>query len=341
MAFSSRTACVAVVTVAVVALAGCSGSSHKKVQTPTPTPTVSSTPPPAPTPTPAPVDPLTGGRPSANGVVAVKIDDTSNGRPQANIDQADVVYIEEVEGGLTRLLAVYNTRLPVVEAVRSTRAADPEILAQYGPVAYVASGGAPNPLQVLDRSPLKSTINDRNGPGFARDNNRRAPYNLTANLATIAKDLKAPKAKNVGFAWSASTAQLAGTPAGTNVLTKVGATTVQFAYDATTKRYNRLIGGVLQRTASGKVISTPNVIVQFCNVTLYSQDSDVNGNPNMYTHTIGTGKVVVFRNGRQVTGTWSRASATAATKFVVGGRNIELAPGGAWVVLAATGTALS
>src|ERR671933_664255 len=46
-------------------------------------------------------DPLTGGKPSHRPVVAVKIDDTANGRPQRGVNQADIVYIEEVEGGLT------------------------------------------------------------------------------------------------------------------------------------------------------------------------------------------------------------------------------------------------
>jgi hypothetical protein len=341
MTFSSRTvgtAKIACVIAAAVALTACGGSGHKTSATSTP----ATTPVPTPTTTAAPkpvvkaVNPLTGGVPSSHGVVAVKIDDTGNGRPQVNIDQADVVYIEEVEGGLTRLLAVFDSALPTVEAVRSTRAADPEILAQYGPIAYAASGGASNPLQVLDKSPLKTTINDRGGPGFARDGDRGAPYNLRANLATIAKDLKSPKAKSVGFTWSASTAQLAGTPAGTSLKTLVGGTSVDFVYDVRTHQYRRYIGGSAQSTAAGKPIETPNVIVQFCSVTTYPQDIDVNGNPNMYTHTVGKGKVVVFRDGRRVTGVWSRSSATGGTKFVSGGKSINLAPGGTWVVLVAT-----
>jgi hypothetical protein len=342
MKFSSRTASLACVTVAAVTLAACGGSHHKKKpDSPTPTPTVSSTTTPPPVKhAPKAVNPFTGGKPSANGVVAVKIDDTGNGRPQANIDQADIVYIEEVEGGLTRLLAVYDTKLPNVEAVRSTRAADPEILAQYGPIAYVASGGAHNPLQLLDGSPLKSSINDRGGPGFSRDGGRHAPYNLTANLATIAKAMKSPRAKSVGFTWSASTTGLGATPIRTTVQTVVGGTPVQFTYNGKTKRYDRIIGGVVQHTAAGKTISTPNVIVQFCRVTPYPQDTDVNGNPNMYTHTIGKGKVVVFRKGHKVTGTWSRPNAKSGTSFTSGGKPIALTPGGTWVVLVATNAPL-
>lgn len=283
-----------------------------------------------------------GGKPSRNGVVAVKIDDTGNGRPQRNIDKADVVYIEEVEGGLTRLAVVFNTTLPVVESVRSTRPADPELLSQYGKIAYAASGGARVPLRILDRSYLKSTINDRGGPGFQRDSNRPAPYNLTANLATIAKVLRAPRARNVGFTWSYSQAQLAGAASAKDVRTVVGATPIEFRYDATTHRYTRYIDGTPQRTAAGTLITTPNVLVQFCKVEVFTQDRDVNGNPNQFTHTLGSGKIVLFRDGRRVSGTWKRAALSSGTTLVnAKGQKLLFRPGGTWVVLTRTGAPLS
>jgi hypothetical protein len=288
------------------------------------------------------VDPLTGLAPSRNGVVAVKIDDTGNGRPQVNIDKANIVYIEQVEGGLTRLLAVYHSALPTVEAVRSTRASDPELLGSYGPIAYVASGGARNPLSVLDHSPLKTSINDRSGPGFQRDPRRGAPYNLRANLTTIARALKAPPAKYVGFRWAASTPELARRAAGGQVRTTVGATPVAFNYDARSHRYLRLIDGSVQHTSTGKPISASNVLVQFCSVTTYRKDTDVNGNPSKFTHTIGKGRAVLFRNGKRVTGAWNRPHYTGPTNFSDGrGHPMVFRPGTIWVVLVANGTRLA
>src|SRR5690348_12964812 len=104
MISSFRTQVIACVTVCTALVAGCSG--HKHAAPPTPTPTLS-TPSPSPSssapPVAAAVNPFTGEQPSHNPVVAVKIDDTGNGRPQRGINQADIVYIEQVEGGLTRL----------------------------------------------------------------------------------------------------------------------------------------------------------------------------------------------------------------------------------------------
>lgn len=324
-------------------LVGCSGGHKAAAPTPTPTPTTSAvTSSAAPAPVAKPVNPFTGGTPSTNGVVAVKIDDTANGRPQVNIDKADVVYIEQVEGGLTRLLGIFDTTLPTVEAVRSVRANDPELVEQYGPIAFVASGGAPNPVSVLDHSPLKSSINDRGGPGFARDGGRPVPYNLTANLALVAQALRPPRAKSIGWTFSAKLpAILARTPRATSINTVVGATPVSFTWDAARHRYVRLIDGAVQRTAAGTVISTPNVIVQFCTVTPYPQDVDVMGNVAQFTHSTGVGRVVVFRNGHRIEGRWHRPSAASGTKLVDSrGHSIPLAPGGEWVVLVATNAPL-
>ncbi|MDT4936545.1 MAG: hypothetical protein QOG80_216 [Pseudonocardiales bacterium] len=341
----SRTLTIACVTISLALVAACSSHHAKKVAassaipTPTPTPTTSSA---APKPKVIAVNPFTGGTPSRNGVVAVKIDDTANGRPQVNIDRANIVYVEQVEGGLTRLVAVYNTSLPTVEAVRSVRANDPELLAQYGPIAFAASGGAPNPLFVLDHSSLKTSINDRGGPGFARDGSRGAPYNLTANLAQVGSALHAPRGKDIGLVWSAAAAKAAvKKPLGMSVRTYVGATPVQFDWNPGLKKYVRLIGGVPQHAADGAYVSTPNVIVQFCDVTPYPQDVDVMGNVAKFTHSIGKGRAVVFRNGHRIEGRWTRSSANNGTHFTsLAGNPISLSPGGAWVLLVATGAPL-
>ena len=335
------------ITLALVASA-CGGGHAKKsasatptltTATPTPTLTTSS----AAAPAPKPVNPFTGGTPSANPVVAVKIDDTGNGRPQVNIDKADLVYVEQVEGGLTRLIGVFDTQLPSVEAVRSVRANDPELLAQFGPIAFAASGGAPNPLSVLDQSPLKSSINDRGGPGFSRDGGRAAPYNLVANLAQIGSALHGPRAKSIGLTFARySAGQLASVPAATSLQTVVGATAVQFDWNGQLHKYVRVIGGAQQSAADGTPIATPNVIVQFCDVTPYPQDVDVVGNVAQFTHSIGTGRAVLFRDGHRFDGTWSRSAAGRGTTFLSKlGKPLPLAPGGAWILLVATGSPLN
>lgn len=287
------------------------------------------------------LNPLTGRAPSSNPVVAVKIDDTAASHPQIGIDKADIVYIEQAEGGLTRLMAIYNTKLPVVGPVRSTRAGDEKLALQFGSIVYVASGGSPPELRPLEATSLRTSINDHGGPGFTRDPNRPVPYNLKADLSAIAKKLKGPRAKSIGLTWSAR-ATNPGAHRARALHTVVGGTPVAFEWRPKLHRYVRMIGGKAQYAADGAPIATPNVVVQFCRVTTYHRDVDTAGNPAKYTHTIGTGKVAVFRDGRRIDGTWSRRSLHGGTHLRdKHGKPIALAPGGAWFVLAATGAPLT
>src|SRR4051794_30638213 len=97
-------------------LAACS-SGHKAAvkasASPTVSPTPSATPSPTPRPTPAPRAPLTGLSPRSKGpLVGIKIDNAPLARDyQTGLGRAAIVYQELVEGGSTRLLAVYESDL--------------------------------------------------------------------------------------------------------------------------------------------------------------------------------------------------------------------------------------
>lgn len=290
------------------------------------------------------VNPLTGTGSAATGpVIAVKIDDTLPGRPQRNIDEADIVYIEEAEGGLTRLAAVFAGHKPVVGYVRSTRPSDPELLLQYGRITLAASGGGHDALPILDHSGLRSWIQDRRAPYYHRVFRNESDYiNVTLDLAKVAARVKSPPAHSIGFTWSASYPALAKARRGTTIRTLVGRQLVNFRFDARTKRYVRYIDGVRQVAADGHPVATPNVIVQACRVTAHPKDTDVNGNPSQFTHSIGKGAVTVFRNGKRIDGTWIRSSKSGGTRLLDrAGHPIPLAPGGAWVVLVRTGAGVS
>jgi hypothetical protein len=211
---------------------------------------------------------------------------------------------------------------------------------QFGHVLFVTSGGSHAGLAPLMRSKLHPFINDRGDHGFHRDPSRQAPENVIANLPDIAKSARhAPTARSIGLTWSKR--YTGHTSKGTLVQTRVGGTPVEFRWNPKSHRYVRIIDGAVQHTKAGAVISTPNVIVQFCKVTVYNKDRDVLGNPAQYTHTVGSGRAVVFRNGRRIDGTWRRKSPNDGTVLrTKGGKPIPLAPGGAWFVLAKTGNPL-
>lgn len=293
---------------------------------------------PAPKPAAAAVNPLTGLAPKpTRPVVAVKIDDTAPGRPQLNVDKADVVYIEEAEGGLSRLVAVYASNHPTVGYVRSTRPSDPDLLLQYGKITEAASGGGHDALPLLDKSGIKGWINDRGAPYYSRVSRASDYINLVLDLDKVTKSIRTAKVRSIGWTFSASNAALPKGP-GTNVRTRVGSTAVQFKWDPKLGRYVRYIDGSRQVAADGHPVAASNVIVQYCKVVPHPQDTDVNGNPSQFTITVGTGAVSVFRNGHRTNGTWSRKNVGSGTVLrTKAGKPLPLAPGKTWVVLVRNG----
>lgn len=300
--------------------------------------------PPTPAPPPAPaVNPLTGidGVPSGP-VIAAKIDDTANARPQIGIEAADVVYIEQAEGGLTRLIAVYASQKPEIGPVRSVRASDPELLAQYGPIAIVASGGAGHALEAIANSTLVDAQYSAVPDAYYRSSSRYAPYNVIANLDTLSRLVPAGGPKDVGFQWAAGDPRVAAAPVANRLDTAVGSTPVAFDWDPGLARYVRVIAGARQSAASGAPVATPNVIVQFCAVAPDYADVDVNGSPSSYTQTVGGGRAVLFRDGHFIDGSWSRPALDSPTTYAdAAGQPLLLSPGGVWVVLANSDAPLS
>ena len=328
------TTALAVGALAATAMGGCSNDKAASTA-PTTTPTVL----PVVVPVVAGVNPLTGIEGLPKGpVVAVKVDDTAAGRPSMGLEKADVIYIEEVEGGLSRMVAVFASAKPKVRAVRSIRASDMELLGQYGRIIAVASGGAPGTLRVLDRSTLHSVINDRGQVGFSRDRSRPAPYNVVSELAKVSAATKGDGVRNVGFTWAAADPRLASAKPAPTVSTRVGTTRVGFVWDAKLARYVRTVAGERVLTASGAPVAMPNVLVQFCQITANRSDIDTNGSPTMFTKTVGSGRVVLFRDGKRVVGKWSRPSLGAPTTFTdAAGKPLLFAPGGTFVALARPG----
>lgn len=320
-------------TLAVTAIGGCSSDAKPKaapVTTPATPPAV---------PTVAAINPLTGVAGSPTGpVIAVKMDDTAGGRPSKGLEKADVIYIEEVEGGLSRMVAVFASAKPSVRAVRSIRASDMELLGQYGRIIVVASGGNAGSIRALDRSTLHSVINDRGQVGFFRDRSRPSPYNVVSDLAKVSAAVKADGVRDVGFTWAGSDPRLAGAKPAATVSTRVGTTPVSFVWDAKLARYVRIVGGRRVVTASGAPVAKPNVLVQFCQIKVNPSDVDVNGVPSMSTQSVGAGRVVLFRDGKRIEGKWSRQSIGAPTTFTdTAGKPLLLAPGGTFVALVRLG----
>src|SRR5918998_4891296 len=172
------------------------------VSSPTASPTPNPSATPEPEPEPKAANPLTGGKVSGNPVIAVKVENIAAARPLVGLSQADIVFVQEVEGAQTRLVAVYHSKLPTrLGPVRSARSTDAELLPLFGRPGLVYSGANGRVQRRLDRASLEPIYTE------TRDRRRVAPHNVFVNLARIARTERAGEAKPIGWTFAEQPSQ--------------------------------------------------------------------------------------------------------------------------------------
>ncbi|GAA2760797.1 DUF3048 domain-containing protein [Actinopolymorpha rutila] len=336
-----------VVTGGIVAALG-AGRDHFRTADPTATATpshaASRTPTPrasSPTATPKPSvtrggSPFTGlpmGGSAPKRVLAVKIDNVPAARPATGLSRADIVYVEPVEGGLARILAVFSSRVPAaLGPVRSARESDIELLRQYGRPAFAYSGANSTVLSRLAKAPAYDVSPAHAGSAYFRGSSRPAPHNLYARPGQLlARAPKASTARDIGF-------RFGGRPAGGRAVAthrvSYPSFRADFRWSAKQHRWRVSMDGTPLRATDGAPPTPATVVVQYANVRR-SALKDSAGNYSPYTETVGSGRALVLRDGRAYDARWSRPRAAAGTRFTTNsGRPMTFAPGQTWVVFA-------
>lgn len=278
------------------------------------------------------LDPFTGEPVKALGpVLAVKVDNIVNARPQTGLRSADLIYVIPVEGGLTRFMAVYSSRVPaVVGPVRSARQSDLDLLAQFGRPAFAWSGATPHLVPFVERAPIVD-LYALKVPGYYRSASRVAPYNLYANARQLVAEARgASAARDIGFRFGALPA---GGTAAASYSVKFPSASYTFRWSARDKRWLTWMDGAPAATAGGGQLGGATVVIQYTQIAT-SRFEEYGGRPP-YAKSTGSGRAVVLRDGRAYTVRWSRPSLGGGTTYTLpDGRRMLFAPGQVWVVLA-------
>jgi hypothetical protein len=276
--------------------------------------------------------PFTGEAVSSPGrVLAVKIDNTALGRPPTGLARADIVYVLPVEGGLSRLLAIFSSHVPpAVGPVRSARQEDLQLLRQFGRPAFAHSGATPRLLPYVHRSRIVDLDTGRTG-GYYRVPRRVAPYNLYAHARRLlAQAPGASRAHDIGFRFGPP-------PPGGRATRSASASypvaSFRFTWSAAKGRWLVSMGGRPAATASGVRLSAATVVIQHTTVRT-SRFLERGGRPP-YAESTGSGRALVLRNGEAWTVRWSRPSPGGGTTFTTAsGRPATFARGQVWIVFA-------
>jgi hypothetical protein len=351
-----RTRLVVVAVVFALVAASCGGGDKKKeaktTTTSAPPTTQAAAPPPTGPSVPPGHAPLTGlpAEPSRLGrpALIVKIDNAPLARPQVGLAEADIVFEEMVEGGVTRFAVVYHSQEATdLGPVRSARSTDMHIAHPLNRPLFSYSGANAAFEKLIAASPVVNVGVGAFPGDYERRRGRPAPYNLftgTFKLFSHAPQGAVPPPVPFWFRGQGEPS-----PVGDPPVTSSGGvsmeyrgtvvTSVQWGWDAGAGLWRRSQDGGVHRDTAGNQVSARNVIVQFVQ---YNDTGlrDRSGAVVPAAALVGEGEAWVLTDGKVVKGKWRRTTLEAVTEYLdANGAPIRLTPGTTWVELPQPGSA--
>lgn len=260
-------------------------------------------------------------------------------RPQAGLSAAQVVYEVIVEGGITRLMAVFaGEKADTVGPVRSARDTYLEFASELN-CAYAHAGGSYTALQAIPNFDMRDLDGLREPKWFWRDNRKYSPHNLFTSTDNLYEAIK------TGHSWTDAPTYAVwnfvddkkitdGETANEINILFGGSYNVTYNYSAELAAYERINGGVAHTDANtGKTLTARNVIVQKVPPGDY-----IEGKGRVNFSVTGEGEVYIFRLDKMEKGTWKKVDRLARTQFFdASGKEIALVRGTSWVEIVPEG----
>jgi len=300
-----------------------------EVYSPSPSPSVSPSPSKSPSPSPSPspseaayTNPLTGLPTdtdlSGKRPFAVMLNNLIPAQPQVGVADADIIYELLVEGGITRMLAVYQdiSNVPEIGTVRSSRPYYLDLVQGLDAI-YIHAGGSEDAYTEI-RSRGIDNIDGVNGTGneFYRDQERLKAAGQEHSMMTTGElitshlsDYGYNEDHNEDYTWNTTFAE-DGTPAGGESAETV---TVKFSYYKTgvfeynsddALYYISQYGAPYVDGNTDEQVGVTNVVVIYVRYTL------ITGQAKGYlsAEMTGTGTGYYACGGQYIPITWSRES---------------------------------
>ncbi|KAI7261013.1 hypothetical protein KC345_g9924 [Hortaea werneckii] len=299
-------------------LSACGSENAETVPVPTiaatvaPEPSAAAEPSPVITPEAKTVSGLTG-LPTAEGSLprplAVMINNAPAARPQSGVSEADILYEVLAEGGITRLIGIFQSHTGVVKIgpIRSIRPYLLDIGESYGGVT-VHAGGSPAAYAILQKE-KKEDMDEigRAGAYFWRDKERKAPHNLYSNAAKLREG-----AEKLGYAENVEVPRYEftdpeyipteGTDAPEfNVNFLLKSYTVGYKYNPGQRTYERWVNGKPHLDLNnGGAVGAANVII------MGSDHKVLDDVGRLQVDVELGGEALLFQRGVVIHGKWSR-----------------------------------
>ena len=273
-------------------------------------------------------------------VIAFKIDNNINARPQSGLQEADSVHEILVEGGMTRFLAFFlDNTSKYLGPVRSARPTDPTLVRPYGGTLVVS--GATDGLIPAIRDLGVPVLEEQNAPTMFRISSRKAPHNLYADTELVRERIN-----ERGFYFLQPGPQPL-YPFGldqnnwSNGAEKITIKYSEFTTVIWKKDGDKYARFIIDNYSDNKDAVAHNFITQEGNTDILKTESIVILQGPLYKDTattlpsvltVGVGDAYVINNGKHIKGTWRRGDITDT--FVLFDENqnpIEVPPSSQWV----------
>lgn len=278
--------------------------------------------------------------------VAVMINNLQEALPSASTKQADIIYECMVEGGITRLMAIYSKydNLEKVGSVRSARHYYINIANEYDAI-YVHYGQSKPAKAKLD----KGVIDNINGltydAGFYRESTRVAPHNAFTTGERIVKGIEDFKysteydtthEKVLSFN-EEDTELTDGTSAKTVHVNFSNYSKPYFIYNEEKKLYDRYEYNAPQidelADENDNILNFKNVIIMVSSYECINTENDL-----QELKQTGEGKGYYCTNGKSIPIIWKKASEKSRTQFYnEDGSELLLNPGKTWISIIGDG----
>ena len=271
-------------------------------------------------------------------ILVVKIDDTNAAHPQIGVEDADLVYVEQVEGGLTRLAAIYTSKLPpLIGPIRSARISDIELLAQFGRVGFAYSGAQSKMRPVIAEANLENLSAERNPPSiYGKDPNRVGPVDMILKPDLLLERANANPKIRIETA-TASVFAFGDAPKGeTNTAIakiKWPSAKYELRWDSANEKWLIYFNEKPNMAANGEHLYADTAIIQIVSITP-SIYGDKFGEITPFSKTTGSGKAVMLRDGFSYQLSWQRNLETDVTTWKSeDGGVANFKPGRTWIFL--------
>ncbi|MGH2808224.1 MAG: DUF3048 domain-containing protein [Actinomycetota bacterium] len=261
--------------------------------------------------------------------VAVKIENNPVAYPLSGLEEADLIYEEQVEGGLTRFMAMYHCNdVSKAGPVRSARIVDPAIMSPITRILAAAGGNKPVrdnldefDIVVLDENTSNGALSRVERPGISSEHTL---YGDTKSLRRLGSkefdDVPPDDLFTFGELEDGKSKKTS------RIILDFGNSDI--SYEWTDGQWFRFDSQEPLMMESGDQLGIDNVLIEEHTINL-SGLSDVLGTPSPEIEDVtGNGRAILFRDGRMIMGQWSRESVDDPVVFTdTRGEPLVLAPG--------------